>query len=327
MFFCLDALRVPLSLRGEHIHDKRYPCLYCGIMCTKLARHVLGKHHDQRLVREVLSLAKKSTEREKKLTMIRKEGAFRHNAKALKDGRGILVVERRPSKTTYQPADYKPCTVCHGFYHKTTLWKHMDKCSETKVDRLDVKMFYSAMLSDGDSTEFQKVTATMCSDDISFISQQDEIIKLVGRQLYAHHNNKKEALVSMKMRELGKLVKQVRQDTGNAELTLTDIIHPRFYDQIVASTRKLCKFKVSDKTGSTPSLAMKIGHGIKKAAAIIRNKGIREEDAEVETRIRQYLLLHTTEWGSNITRYALDALEEKRTTPVLPVTTDLEVGM
>jgi hypothetical protein len=127
------------------------------------------------------------------------------------------------------------------------------------------------------------------------------------------------------MRELGRLLKQFRLETKMSSAKLIDVMEPtKGFDKAIVSVRKLCNFQRS-KEQSVPSLALKIGHSLKKCAGIIRNKAIRENQPEVENRMKQYLKLHTSEWGSLITRYALDALEIKRTTAVLPVTEDLQV--
>lgn len=61
-------------------------------------------------------------------------------------------------------------------------------------------------------------------------------------------------------------------------------------------------------------------------AALIRNSHIRQRNREGQETISQYLLLHDSEWNK-ITRYALDALEEKKSDEanVLPITEDLKV--
>ena len=52
---------------------------------------------------------------------------------------------------------------------------------------------------------------------------------------------------------------------------------------------------------------------------------MRQRDLAGQETIAQYLLLHESEWGGKITRYALDALADKKTSTLLPVTDDLKV--
>lgn len=320
----LDVLvELPLSLRSDQIYDKRFPCVYCGEMQSALGRHLLKMHTNEDDVKKALAAPKKSTERKSLLAIIRKKGSFIHNSKVLASGKGVLIVERRSSVTTYKPSDYRPCSECHGFYHKRTLWKHMDQHCSGKYDRIDAKCLYSALLG-AEDTKITKVLATMSENNITDICKNDPLLITYGKQLYRHHSHSKENLVSGKMRELGRLVHQIRSKKPG--ITMTELICPANYDTIIDGVRTLCNFDTKDKSKSTPSLALKIGHAVKKCAAIIRNKAIRDGTPAIEMTIKQYLKLHDSEWGSNITRYALDALEVKKKASILPVTEDLDVS-
>ena len=76
---------------------------------------------------------------------------------------------------------------------------------------------------------------------------------------------------------LARLVNQVRKDCGNNNLSLTDIIGPKMFNQVVKAPRKVGDTgpgkQVTNK--STPSIAMKLGHELKPASTIFYNLAIR----------------------------------------------------
>lgn len=47
----LVGIKLPLSFRKNKIYDKKYKCLYCNGMQSKLARHLQRKHAEEEEVR------------------------------------------------------------------------------------------------------------------------------------------------------------------------------------------------------------------------------------------------------------------------------------
>lgn len=322
----LLTVTVGASHRSLHVYDKRFPCIYCGKMLLKISRHVLEMHKTEQLVMKARELKPQDKERDAILSEIRKEGCFRHNSKVLTEATGELIVERRPREKNTRPEQYRPCTKCKGFYHKTNLSTHIKACGDGTYDRRDSEALYAAMRSKANPSSIQRVLNQMVDDDIKDIAEKDDIIRAYGEALYTHHYESKETLVSTKMREISKLVKEVRLQSRKPTLSIREIITPEFFDTILKSTRVLCRFDPMNKSNSIPSLALKIGHALKKCAALISNAAIRQKDRETENTIESYLKLHNTEWHT-ITRYALDAREVKKTAAALPLTEDLQVNL
>ena len=95
--------------------------------------------------------------------------------------------------------------------------------------------------------------------------------------------------------------------------------------------RSFCQFtrdEDDDKTTvAVPSLALKLGHSMKKCAQIYRGVGLREKDEEIITNTKNFLELMEFEWSDRISSSSLSTLEKKKANKVemIPLTSDLEV--
>ena len=113
--------------------DKRPYCLFCGEPQSKIQRHWLSKHREEREVIELMSLRDR-TERVRRVTRLRNLGNHRHNKKVLETGRGeFLVTYRRKRDAT--ASEYVPCKNCWAYVLKVELFRHRCKFpkKETRV--------------------------------------------------------------------------------------------------------------------------------------------------------------------------------------------------
>ena len=78
--------------------------------------------------------------------------------------------------------------------------------------------------------------------------------KLGGEQHHRHH-------ISNKMRELGRLLCEVRKDDPGA--TLVHFLEPAGFNTIVCAARQIRKYNSDTNKYETPSLALKLGHSMK----------------------------------------------------------------
>lgn len=111
---------------GKRVYDKRQACLFCGETFSKLSSHLENKHSDEKEVAEVLA-KKKGEPRKLGWMKLRNLGNFHHNIKVLEEGRGNLIVDRRPKKNE-DSSNFMPCPSCLGFFKSTELWKHRKSC-------------------------------------------------------------------------------------------------------------------------------------------------------------------------------------------------------
>lgn len=333
----LDML-LPLSQRREGKWNKKFACLYCDKQVSKFARHIEQRHSSEPEVANLLATTVKKTtkkgkcedrKREEGYTSMRRRAAYKFNLKVL--GGGLdkpLQLERRSGTTKYRFADYRPCPVCLGFFQKKNLVGHVKKCCPNRPDVLkESTALLSAMSGECSPEDLKPVLSSMADDEVSRHAKSDPLIMAYGSQLFERYEYKKVSVVSAKMREIARLTLTAKGAANSQINSAMDLIHPKAFDHVIAAVKELCNMKPGKKTESTPSLALKLGPLLKKMASILKNKAIRDEDALMEERTNRYLFLHGEEWGDRITRYSLDAVVEKKKSPSLPITQDLQVNL
>ena len=137
-------------------------------------------------------------------------------------------------------------------------------------------------------------------------------------------------MVSQGMRQLARLFLYLREksSTGSSAMGLEHFMKPEHFDLIIASVTLLCSFDQSGKTSGVgvPSLALKLGHSLRKCAAILNGKALRQKD-NVLTNQRNIEKLIASEWNKCISHHSLPMLQSKKFNKIelLPVTSYLEI--
>ena len=322
---------------GCRRYDKTYSCYFCGIETAKLPRHLRTRHKDEPEVLRIEAIAEKKL-KSKELDRIRLKGDFYHNLNVMKSG-GVLKVIRRPNPDDVVSfRQFVPCTHCLGFVQKHELWRHVTKCqfNEKKDDSKHSKLrFESEMLlygsKDTGSTVFtQSILSIMRQDPVSFEAKRDDLILKFGHSLFEKGGSAKATYITQKMRSLARLLMEVREVTNNGGAVLSDFITPTHFDDIVLATRNLCSHTANPQNDhlssfERPSLALKLGHALKKGAMILRGMALRQKDIENKQNVEMFLELLDSEWSTKISSAALRTLSDGQfnKAPVLPVTEDL----
>ena len=104
---------------------------------------------------------------------------------------------------------------------------------------------------------------------------------------------------------------------------------PEKFDELVEAVKKMCSFKEEDggtKVG-TPSLALKLGHSLKKWVYILWGQTVRSKDKEREESASNLEKLLEREWCDQVSRHSLSTMYEKKfnKSEVLPLTSDLQI--
>ena len=96
--------------------------------------------------------------------------------------------------------------------------------------------------------------------------------------------------VSQRMRQLGRLLIVRREHSKNPNITLQDYITPTQFDEVVLSTKQLC---YEDR--ETPSLALKVGQGMKDAIAVLRGQVMRRTATAPRGDVKYFKLIFESE--------------------------------
>ena len=148
----------------------------------------------------------------------------------------------------------------------------------------------------------------------------------VGEKLYQKHGHLTHLYshISQKMRELGRfLICSKAQDLSI--YCLNDILRAMKFPLAVQSTKALCEFNEVTNSYKNPSLALKIGHLLKKCAKVAKSEALIIGDLDQGTRANNFLTLCNDEWEDEISSCASQTLTKNKMNKgsLLPLSEDI----
>lgn len=307
--------------------SKYHSCFYCDKQIIKMARHLEMKHKSELSVGQILSLPKGSNERRKGWLKIIKEGDYKHNFDVFDKGEGTLIPKYRGKNV--QIETLVPCPTCKGLYRKKKIAAHSQVCCTSKPGRayregslmLPVPKNISKSL-------WQNVLLKMKDDPISRKAKSDSLIIAFGERMY-HKRDVEEhtsSQISGRMRELARLVMDLKdRSNGNIE-SLTDALLVKNFDTLVASVRSVAEYSDETHSFGKGSLALKLGYSIKKSAFILKSHAIQNSDQMQIANAEKFLSLFTGNWCDHISSAANQSLERRKfnNPQLLPCCRDVE---
>lgn len=127
------------------------------------------------------------------------------------------------------------------------------------------------------------------------------------------------------MRELGRLIISLRELDKDIN-SLEDAILPQKFPTVVKCTRTLCGFNDNTNSYANPSLALKLGHSLKKCAKIKTSMALIEGSEDMSKNADAFYTLCENEWSDSISSSALQTLTTNKMNKGqgLPLTEDIE---
>ncbi|XP_056011555.1 uncharacterized protein LOC130051986 isoform X4 [Ostrea edulis] len=310
--------------------DKKEYCLFCEKSSTNIRKHYLKSHKTETEVQKIMRLPLRSKNRTAEITRLRNAGNYKHNVSVLKKESGELVVVARQSNDS-KPEDYLPCDECLGFFLKEGLWRHKQVCKlrtgkqKSRRVQADAALLLPASNSIHAGLK-EKVFGKMVRDEVTIAARNDAIILKVGEKLYQKHGHLTHLYshISQKMRELGRFL--ICAKTQDLSINcLNDIIDPEKFPLAVKSTKVLCEFNEVTNTYKNPSLALKLGHLLKKCAKVAKSEALINGDVEGGSRADNFLTLCENEWTDEISSSALQTLTRNKMNKgyLLPLSEDI----
>lgn len=121
----------------------------------------------------------------------------------------------------------------------------------------------------------------MVRDEVTIAARNDPIILKVGEKLYQKHGHLTHLYshISQKMRELGRFLICSRKKDSRINC-LNDILSPEKFPVVLKSTEVLCAFNEETNTYANPSLALKLGHLLKKCSKVAKSEALIHGDVE-----------------------------------------------
>eukprot|EP00057_Strongylocentrotus_purpuratus_P022884 XP_011677358.1 PREDICTED: uncharacterized protein LOC105444594 isoform X2 [Strongylocentrotus purpuratus] len=325
---CIKVLTANNELRRKW--DKRHFCVFCEKDTPKFARHIQSHHSNEVDVKRIMAFPKKSKNRRDLLELLRNKGNHAHNLQVLREGKGLLIPFKRPTYET-PVKDYLPCTQCYAWYVRSDLWKHRKKCVGSAQSGSGSFQSQCSMLlpmpKEVPVRLRDEVFSRMTHDDVSLAVRHDDLIIKLGGHLLSkfQDSNNHYNYVGQKLREMGRLLLQMRSIRPSINC-LSDTIDPKVFDDVVRAVNKIAGLDESSGKYKTPSLALKVGHSLKKCSRFLMAEALKNGDTGQKERAEQFGELCSLEWAEKVSTGALKTLyTAKRNRPtIIPLSSDIQ---
>ncbi|KAL0970083.1 hypothetical protein UPYG_G00236930 [Umbra pygmaea] len=267
------------------------------------------------------------------LRFLKSRGNFLHNAHVSSNGTGEMVACRRPSETK-AVSDFKHCIYCQGLYAKESLWRHVRYCfkkpkeKDLIVGRKRVQSLPYMILPPPDNITqaVWNIACEMNNDDISSVVRSERYILLLGQQLYNKSKSRagRNDYIRQKMREVARLVIKARSISPLEHIE--DFIMPCNFNYVVDAVRAVAGYNENSNLYGIASLAVKLGHSLKKVANIIECNALMLGNAKMAKSAQNFSTLYEKQWNESISATALHSLNQAKWNKpkVLPFTEDIK---
>ncbi|XP_062414178.1 uncharacterized protein LOC134132797 [Pungitius pungitius] len=229
------------------------------------------------------------------------------------------------------------CINCEALLKRKSLWRHMSrcklaqKCKTTKPGKSRIQSLcaYAQPVPDDVNRKLWELVNSMHQDDITTIIRDQKSILRLGEHLYAKHGHDKTKhdYIRQKMREMGRLIWHARK-AGKLR-QMEDFYVPSNFNSVVKAVNDAAGFDEEKNIYKIPSLALKLGHSLKKIADILECEAkMSEGDNEVLLKnLERSRGLYEKKWDVCVSSRALQTLKEgKWNTPqLLPFTEDVKI--
>ncbi|XP_071828561.1 uncharacterized protein [Apostichopus japonicus] len=314
--------------KSKRAWNRQHYCIYCEKTVLQIARHFKTHHFDESLVIKALNEPKKSKERNAIFEELRKKGDHAHNIKVFKEGKGQLLVYKRPQMGLLDAEDFIPCPDCHGYFAKRSLWRHQKNCtSESKNESkqtLGLRRAARVLLpTKADcSSKLQNILAGMKADNIVLTIRADPWLCKLGEH-YINDSPNAHYIVSDRMRSVARLLLET-QKLNCAIKSAKDLVNPCHFDNVISGVKGCCGFDDASQMFATPSLAKKLGQSLNVLADISIAEAIKAADASQENMAEQFLKLKKLQWNKKIATkiYKQQSKQKWQKPPKIPLTAD-----
>lgn len=157
------------------------------------------------------------------------------------------------------------------------------------------------------------------------LSAQSCILKFGEHLFNKHwHDVTKHDYIRQKMRETGRLVLQ-GQKNGKLKM-VSDFFVPGNFPHVIAAVKNVAGLNEETNTYKTPSLALKLGHNLKKIADVLECEAMIAGDENTIRNVKVFKQICDTKWSECISSKALRNLTEAKwnTPQLLPFTEDVK---
>ncbi|XP_070205527.1 uncharacterized protein [Littorina saxatilis] len=317
----------------KHKWDKKHCCLFCKKFVLKMSTHLQRVHYKEAKVARIMQMPKGSRERRQEFIKLQDSGDYKNNYKVLQQQKGLLIPKYR--KTDRQPADFMVCLHCNGLYLRRLVAKHTRTCAQNtegavhkKGHAVQIGKLLLPISKSTSSSFYENVLMKMRHDDILQLIEGDKLILQFGERIFGRRDVEENTRgeIRSRLRELGRLLNQVRTRSDLKVVTLEAAIDPINFDLLISCVKELADFEESSHTFSKGNLALRIGYSLKKCVKILKSEAIKTHDSTLRDKMERFESLYDGEWYDSVSACASQSITRaKMNKPkLLPSLADVE---
>ncbi|XP_074468762.1 uncharacterized protein LOC141753956 isoform X2 [Sebastes fasciatus] len=315
------------NLRGPSRTSKNY-CYVCGKAVAKISRHLLRHADEQPDIAEALALPKTSKDRKKLFDELRNRGNYQHNQEVLKNNSGELKLRRRPKTAVISTKTHAHCPHCKGMYGRKKMWRHVARCpSRTTTDSATgdkTRVLGESPFSKRIPAVVYKMLSAMKQDEIASAVQNDFLLRRLAQYLSETYGNnpRKHDYIRQRLREMGRLLLTLHE---KSIFSFEDAIKPENFCKTVEAVKDIACFDKKMHSYNKPSLALKLGHSLKKMCTIVLTGADGNEQTMRDA--KTFIKLCEKEWSELVSQTALASLGGRKVNKpsTIPFTRDVQV--
>ncbi|KAM9495718.1 uncharacterized protein Hap1MRO34_020027 isoform 2-T3 [Clarias gariepinus] len=334
----IENMTSPKESPPKKFFTQKNYCYVCKKPQSKIVRH-FKKHQDSEAeIAAAFLLPKHFQDRRKLLEKLRNRGNYEHNQEVMGNKCGPLKVKRRPgrSEIKVRAKTYVHCVYCKGLFVRKELWRHTRRCPSKMSSESEAtgkaKVLVLADLSESTfsqaiSPEVWKILGNMKNDDISSVVRNDFLILQLSQCLYNKHGSDptKFEYIRQKVREMGRLLLSLRKKYSI--FSFEDAVKPNNFYKVIEAVKDVAGYDEKTHLYKTPSLALKLGHSLKKIGDIILCRAIAAENDDMIKAAERFKRLCSSEWAEHISHAALATLSKSKFNKpsTIPFTQDVQL--
>ncbi|XP_074035965.1 uncharacterized protein isoform X2 [Leptinotarsa decemlineata] len=310
-------------------NSKKYFCIYCKKLFSKIAVHLVKMHSQENDVQKFSILPKGCSERKHLIDIIRKRGCFEYNNNEAYNN-GNLIVARR-SKHLKERNEYKLCPHCKGFFSKFTIRKHYPKCipKYIKGDR-SINIMGKILNDDihsAASPMLRKIFVTLREDEVKRVIRYDNLVITFGNMLCEKYRLQHlHKMIRAKLRLVGRFLLEIKKNDKEID-NYSSVFAPEKIDNILIAVNKIGVLDNNAKKYKSPATASALGTILKKCAKLLISLCIKKRDNEKKVLVEDFLKVFEEDFPTFISKTVMETqLQNKRKKNiVLPSTSDIKL--
>jgi hypothetical protein len=310
--------------------------LFCTKPQTKLKKHIIRIHKDEKEVMDMLNEENKE-QQTLRYEKIRNMGNHLHNVSTTTEELAVSYRVRK-NQEKRDVSDYGPCQYCYEWHVKDELWRHKRNCKF--ADKVTVKFrgsekAASNMLlphNEEIGEKLLEILESMKTDKIGRVAKSDQLILKLGEKQVKRYAQDPDQhnYIRQKLRVAGRLLIELRNQSKNENAKLIDFFDPSHFTLLVKAARSIAMFDENTNRYGIPSLAVKIGEVFVKCLNIGIRQGLETHNSDLVQSCENMKTLMTTDWDEEINSNARKTLlESKRNSKnnLLPFSDDVKLLM